>query len=128
MEKSVKILLVEDELIIADYMQECLTRFGYKVVDTCINYNEAVKALAAKTPDIVLLDKSLGWADGCDLCQCIKSHRKLSPIPVIMFSAHTRKEDIMDNCKADDFIAKPFEVNELLRKLNSTIVAHDNRN
>jgi CheY-like chemotaxis protein len=70
-------------------------------------------------PDIILMDKNLDWADGCDLCAMIKANVDLQHIPVIMFSAyHKLKEDCLF-AGADAFVEKPFEMKELLETIHS---------
>jgi len=68
-------------------------------------------------PDLIIMDKNLGWADGCDLCALIKTDRSLQHIPVIMLSAyHKLKEDCLF-AGADAFMPKPFGMAELLSNI-----------
>ena len=64
----VKILLVEDEGIIAADMENMLTKMGYDVIETAMDFDEAIERLEEDTPDLILLDINLGGKkDGIDL-------------------------------------------------------------
>lgn len=122
MEKNVKILLVEDELIIADYMQECLTNYGYDVIGVCINYNEAVAAMAGNLPDIVLLDITLkGEKSGIDLGAYINAKIQL---PFVYITSHSDKATI-DRAKQTlpyAYLIKPFDENDLYAAIETALM------
>lgn len=122
MEKNVKILLVEDELIIADYMQECLTNYGYDVIGVCINYNEAVAAMAGNLPDIVLLDITLkGEKSGIDLGAYINAKIQL---PFVYITSHSDKATI-DRAKQTlpyTYLIKPFDENDLYAAIETALM------
>lgn len=63
----------------------------------------------------------LSGIDGIDLCNNLKTNPNTKDIPVIMFSAHTNRDDVMRFCNADDFLPKPFDVNDLIKKINYQI-------
>ena len=90
-----------------------LSRNDYKVSakNRFDNFEQETELLF---PDLILLDKSLGWADGCDLCRIIKANERMSHIPVIMFSAYYKKKEECFHAGADEFIEKPFEMSVLL--------------
>ena len=64
-------------------------------------------------PDLILLDKSLGWADGCELCASIKQYTKLSKIPVVIFSAYPQWRERAFAAGANAFIEKPYDIQHL---------------
>ncbi|TAG30203.1 MAG: DNA-binding response regulator [Sphingobacteriia bacterium] len=109
----VSILLVEDELIIADYMQDCLQKLGYEVQDICINYDEAITALSKKTPDLVLVDINLkGSKSGIELGHYIKQH---FAVPFVFATSHNDK-DTIDRAKQAvpyAYLIKPFSEEDL---------------
>ena len=72
-------------------------------------------------PQLILLDVFLSGIDGIEVCNKLKENERTKDIPIIMFSAHTNFTDIKKFCKADDFIAKPFDVNELVTKIQYQI-------
>ena len=122
-----RILVVDDNLDILHLVQIILKNNGFEVL-----VSPKGDDVLAKTedflPQVILLDVFLSGHDGREICRELKENPKTRDIPVIMFSAHTKKEDVINECNADDFIAKPFEVNELLQKVNYSIISHDNRN
>lgn len=79
--------------------------------------------VATLKPDLIMLDKSLGWADGCDLCRILKQNRELSAIPVIMLSAYGSRVEECLSSGADWFIEKPFDLEQLLNSLRKFIPA-----
>lgn len=114
--KQPHILVVDDNEEILATLSIILNRKDYKVSakDRVENFEQAVEELF---PDLILLDINLGWADGCDLCRSIKANKKLSAIPVIMFSAYYKKRDACIDAGADEFIEKPFEMHALLETI-----------
>jgi len=116
--KHPHILVVDDNEEILSTISIILNRKAYQVsakgrID---NFEQTIQELL---PDLILLDKNLGWADGCDLCKIVKSNNNLSSIPVIMFSAYYKKRNECLEAGADDFIEKPFEMNALLQTIQT---------
>jgi CheY-like chemotaxis protein len=70
------------------------------------------------SPQLILLDVFLSGIDGIDICNTLKSTPETKDIPVIMISAHTNFKEVKKFCRADDFMSKPFDANELVRKIN----------
>lgn len=122
MEKKVKVLLVEDELIIADYMQECLNNYGYDVIGICINYTDAIAALANNAPDIVLLDITLkGEKSGIDLGAYINAKMQL---PFVFITSHSDRATI-DKAKQTlpyAYLIKPFDENDLYAAIETALM------
>ena len=108
-----KILIVEDDLDIVDFLRELLELEGYTVATTDkADYVE--KLHSGDLPDLLLLDMLLSGKDGREIVKQLKRQEETRHIPVIMFSAHPSAEKTALKAGADDFIAKPFEVDELL--------------
>jgi two-component system, LytTR family, response regulator LytT len=122
MEKPVQVLLIEDELIIADYMQECLTKLGYEVTSVCINYDEAIAALAKDKPDIAVVDIALkGTKTGIDVGNYIKQHYS---IPFIFATSHSDKYTI-DKAKQAlpyAYLIKPFSEEDLYAVIETALM------
>lgn len=78
-------------------------------------FNSVVKSML---PDIFLLDVMLPDGNGADVCNELKGHPRTNHIPIILMSANTTIEDIKDSCNADDFIAKPFDIYDFIKKVN----------
>jgi len=114
------ILIVDDNDEILETVSIMLTRNDYRVTakNRVENFEQEVRSLS---PDLILLDKNLGWVDGCDLCRLIKSISGLSSIPIIMFSAYyKRKEECME-AGANNFLEKPFQMKILLEMIASYV-------
>lgn len=118
-----RILIVEDNHDVLWVVKIVLKRYGFKVM--AIPRGEDVMA-RTKTfrPHLILLDVVLGGISGIEVCNDLKSHEKTKDIPIIMFSAHANMKDILKQSKPDDFIAKPFDVNELVKKIKHQIDTH----
>jgi DNA-binding response OmpR family regulator len=67
------------------------------------------------------MDMLLSGMDGTDICKRIKSDREKNSMPVLMFSAHPTARETCLAAGADDFIPKPFEMNDLIAKVNSLL-------
>lgn len=115
-----RILIVDDNNDILWVVEIILKRYGFEVISTLKGEEVLSKTLEYK-PDLVLLDVFLSGVDGIDVCNTLKSNPKTKDTPVIMISAHTNFKEIQKFCKADDFIAKPFDANELVRKIKHFI-------
>ncbi|MEO9801733.1 MAG: response regulator [Reichenbachiella sp.] len=110
---KVKILIVEDELIIAEDMRDMLESLGYEVVGVTGRLDEARRLLAATAPDIAMVDITLGTKqDGLDLASHIINHQN---IPFVFCTSHADKGTV-DKAKQlhpHGYLVKPFEQNDL---------------
>ncbi|MET3537600.1 response regulator transcription factor [Chryseobacterium limigenitum] len=114
MEKS-KILYAEDDNTIAFLIQDSLE--SYYEIDCYPDGKSALEAFNSKTFDICLLDIMMPEMNGFELAQCIRD--KNSEIPIIFISAKALKEDRIKGLKigADDYLVKPFSIEELILKI-----------
>ncbi|HLX59573.1 MAG TPA: response regulator [Ktedonobacteraceae bacterium] len=111
-----KILVVDDEPDILEFLRELLELEGYIVATS--DKGEYVQQIHDRSfPDLILLDVLLSGKDGREIVKHLKSQEKTKHIPVIMFSAHPSAEPTARAAGADDFLAKPFEMDELLTKI-----------
>ena len=116
-----KILLVDDEPDIVEFLQELLEEEGYTVAITDkAEYLE--KLHHGGSPDLILIDVLLSGKDGREIVKHLKSQEETRHIPVIMFSAHPGAEKTARAAGADDFVAKPFEIDEVLAKIAKHIL------
>lgn len=112
-----KVLVIEDEPIIGEMMCILLEMEGYKVIslgDTGL----ARQKLAYDDVALVMLDLNLKGEDGQSLCRYIKEEPDLKQIPVILVSANTDLAQIAIDCGADDHIAKPFDLQHFVQKVD----------
>ena len=115
-----KILVIDDDLDILSVMEILLSMKGYNVEVTAKGENTFPKIETFK-PDLILLDVLISGYDGRVICKQLKSNEETKHIPVIMFSAHPGAAAAISDYGADDFIAKPFNVNVLLEKINEQL-------
>ncbi len=114
--KQKKLLVVDDEPDILEFLQVILEEEGYAVAVT--GKGEYLEKLnIGVLPDLILLDMWLSGKDGREIVKYLKSQEKTGHIPIIMFSAHPRAEETALKAGADDFVAKPFDIDVLLNKI-----------
>ncbi|MEO6455231.1 MAG: response regulator [Ginsengibacter sp.] len=116
-----KILVVDDDLDILVVMEILLSMKGFEV-DVTAKWENTFDKIESFKPDLILLDVLISGNDGRTLCKELKSKPDTKHIPVIMFSAHPSAAATIDEYGADDFIAKPFDVNDLLAKVNNHLL------
>ena len=112
------ILIVEDDAPVRNLIATTLKTHGYDYM-TAANGEGAVMQASSHNPDIVLLDLGLPDIDGVDV---IRKIRTWSEMPIIVISARTEDKDKIDalDAGADDYLTKPFSVEELLARLRAT--------
>lgn len=112
------ILVVEDDTAVRNLITTTLKVHDYKYV-VAVNGEDAVTQASTRNPDIILLDLGLPDIDGVEV---IKTIRSWSNVPIIVISARSEDADkieALDN-GADDYLTKPFSVEELLARLRVT--------
>jgi CheY-like chemotaxis protein len=115
--KQKKILIVDDEPDILEFLQIIFEDAGYVVATT--DKSEYLEKLnKSSLPDLVLLDMLLSGKDGREIVKHLKSQQRTKHIPVIMFSAHPGAEKIALAAGANDFVEKPFDIDVLLKKIS----------
>jgi two-component system KDP operon response regulator KdpE len=116
---STSLLLVEDDQNIVDLVRTNLMARGYEVIVSKTG-TDAVQLLEAEAPAVVLLDLMLPGPDGFELCQEL---RERSAVGIIVISARRGEHDKVRalNLGADDYMTKPFGVEELLARINATL-------
>ena len=117
-DKSYSVLVVEDDPAVRNLVSTALESRGYRHTSAATG-NAAIAIAATSAPDIVLLDLSLPDIDGIDV---IKRIRTWSTMPIIVLSARSDDTDKIEalDAGADDYLAKPFSVGELLARLRTT--------
>ena len=120
--KQKKILVVDDEPDILEFLQDLLEGEGYTVAIT--DKAEYVEKLHVDSlPDLILIDVLLSGEDGRKIVKHLKSQEATKHVPVIMFSAHPSAEETVRVAGADDFVAKPFELDEVLAKIAKHVLS-----
>ena len=113
-----KILVVDDELYIRDLVTNALEE-DYIVLEAS-DGEQAIGIVSKQKPDLILMDVLLPKLDGVSACRVIKSGTNTKMIPIIMMSGRTDKidQDYSKEIGADDYLTKPFDIEELLDKIN----------
>ncbi len=110
-----KIVVVDDDPDILDALQLTLEDAGYIVTPTeKAEYAENLRDSDGGLPDLIILDVLLSGKDGRIICQKLKGQPETMHIPVIMISAHPNARQSVKAVGADDFLAKPFDIDDLL--------------
>jgi DNA-binding response OmpR family regulator len=116
--KKRKIIIADDEEDILHFMKYFLESSGYEV-QAVINGKGLIEMSAMERPDLYLLDLSMSGIDGRDICRGLKNAPRTSGIPVILVSAHPEIQQIAVECRADNFVAKPFDISDLLATIKN---------
>lgn len=111
-----KIVVVDDERSILDALDFMLSGEGYHV-RTASHGNELLR-LTNDKPDLIILDLLISGEDGRQICRMLKTREDTKDIPVIMISAHPNAKHYIKECGADDFLSKPFDMNEFLKVIS----------
>lgn len=116
------ILVVDDEEPIQELIRFNLEKEGYQVV-TAYDGAEALKSVAEKHPDLVVLDIMLPGLNGLEVCKALRQDPKFRDLPVIMLTAKGEEIDKVIGLEigADDYITKPFSHRELLARIRARL-------
>ena len=120
--KMKKILIVDDDDILRSVLKHTLEQQGYQVT-VVASGNQALKSFAKTPPDLIVSDVSMPEMDGFEFCRILRSQPSGQLIPFIFLSARSELEDRIQghSIGADDYITKPFEIEELIAKIESAI-------
>ncbi|NLM13946.1 MAG: response regulator transcription factor [Epulopiscium sp.] len=125
MSSKIKILIVDDDVHIAELISLYLNKEGYETKEV-YSGKSALQAFSSFAPHLVLLDIMLPEIDGYDVCREI---RKMSNIPIIMLTAKGETFDKVLGLElgADDYIVKPFEPKELVARVKAVLRRYEPR-
>jgi DNA-binding response OmpR family regulator len=116
---ATRILVVDDDVTVADVVTRYLEREGYDV-ETVGNGRVALERALADPPDLIVLDLMLPGMDGLEVCRRL---RALAPVPVIMLTARGQESDRVIGLElgADDYVSKPFSPKELVARVRAVL-------
>jgi len=119
---SPRILIVEDDSDISELVARYLDKAGF-ATDRIASGRDAVTAIAAKPPDLVILDLMLPQVDGLEICRVVRSDKKTAAVPIIMLTARAEESERIVGLEmgADDYLAKPFSPNELVARVRALL-------
>ena len=116
---AISVLIVEDDRNIAELLQMYLEKEGYAVT-IASNGGQGLDKFRAIKPDLVLLDVMMPVMDGWAVCKAI---RETDKTPIIMLTAKSETDDKVQGLRsgADDYITKPFEMKEVLARIEAVL-------
>lgn len=116
-----RIYVIDDDMDLLKVVKSLLIKKGFDV-STFSDWEIAKNTMKKSEPQLILLDVFLSGIDGLDVCQKLKASPYTKHIPILLFSAFPRiAESAIHDYGADDFIAKPFEVGDLIKKVHSVL-------
>ena len=118
-----RILVVEDEVDIADLIKHTFERSGEAKVDIVTSGDAAVKSISDSQPDLVILDLNLPSIDGTEVCRLVRARPATATLPIIMLTARTGESDRVSGLDlgADDYVTKPFSLRELAARVRAVL-------
>jgi len=117
-----RILVVEDDRDIAELVERYLQKAGFSI-ELLSSGRDALKAIADRTPDLLVLDLMLPHVDGLEVCRIVRGNDATAAIPIIMLTARTEESERIVGLElgADDYLAKPFSPNELVARVRALL-------
>ncbi len=117
-----RILLVDDEIDILEFIRYNLVREGYEVFTAC-DGSEALRIAAATRPHLILLDMMMPVMDGIQTCRAIRQHPALHDTLVVFLSALGEEERQLDgfDVGADDYLTKPIKIKLLVSRIQALL-------
>ncbi|AID44801.1 Putative phosphate regulon DNA-binding response regulator [Candidatus Arthromitus sp. SFB-mouse-SU] len=115
-----KILIIEDELNIAELLRYNLTKNGFDVKCT-LDGLDIINVVTEFRPELILLDLMLTEKDGFEICNELSTNENTNKIPIIIVSSKNREFDkiLALDLGADDYICKPFSINEVIARIKA---------
>jgi DNA-binding response OmpR family regulator len=115
-------LIVEDDRDIADLVAHYLGKAGL-LTEVLSSGRDALDTIAARAPDLLILDLMLPHVDGLEICRAVRGNAKTASIPIIMLTARGEESDRIVGLElgADDYITKPFSPNELVARARALL-------
>ncbi len=119
-----KIVIFDDEQDILKVTQKKLEKKGYRVVGFTSSKN-AIEDIKREKPDLILLDISMPYKDGYQVCDEVRCDDEIKHIPIVVFTAQVLERNLIDKAHqfygANDYVMKPFEFDDLAVKIKKLI-------
>ncbi len=117
-----RILIVEDDPDIAELVARYLDKAGF-TTERAASGREALQTMAARPPDLLVLDLMLPHVDGLEVCRLPRANAATAAIPIIMLTARADETERIVGLElgADDYLAKPFSPNELVARVRALL-------
>lgn len=117
-----KILVIEDESAVRDNIAEILELAQYEVI-TAVDGVKGLELIRQQTPDLIICDVMMPQMDGFEVLETLQSDPDLAAIPLILLTAMADLQNLREGMDlgADDYLTKPFDLNELLISVSSRL-------
>ena len=117
-----RVLIVEDDPDIASLVDRYLQKAGFST-EVLTSGRDALKGIADRPPDLIVLDVMLPGVDGLEICRAVRAGPKTANVPIIMLTARAEESERIVGLElgADDYIAKPFSPNELVARVRALL-------
>jgi DNA-binding response OmpR family regulator len=118
-----RVLIVEDEQDIAGLIKHTLERGGDAEAEIVSSGDAVLKVVAARPPDLIILDLNLPVLNGMEVCRILRSRADAQHVPIIMLTARTGEQDRVNGLElgADDYVTKPFSLRELTARVRAVL-------
>ena len=118
-----RVLIVEDEHDIAGLIKHTLERNGDAEAEIVGSGEAALKAVADRSPDLIILDLNLPVVSGIEVCRILRARSDARHVPIIMLTARTSENDRVAGLElgADDYVTKPFSLRELTARVRAVL-------
>jgi DNA-binding response OmpR family regulator len=123
-DRTLSLVVADDDSDILHLLERRLSRRGYAVV-TATDGVAALDAVRRTGPDAVVLDRVMPAMSGEEVCAALKGDERTASIPVVLLSAHASEREIVEGfgAGADDYLTKPFDLDELDERLRRLVAA-----
>src|SRR5476649_1164579 len=117
-----RILIVEDDPDIAELVARYLDKAGF-ITERAASGREALQAITARPPELLVLDLMLPHVDGLEVCRLVRANETTAAIPIIMLTARAEESERIIGLElgADDYLPKPFSPNELVARVRALL-------
>ena len=117
-----RILVVEDDRDIGDLISRYLEKAGF-VVELLSSGRDALRTIAERPPDLLILDLMLPHVDGLEICRAARAGEQTAATPIIMLTARAEESERIIGLElgADDYMAKPFSPSELVARVRALL-------
>ncbi|GGD52790.1 phosphate regulon transcriptional regulator PhoB [Croceicoccus pelagius] len=119
---SPRLLLVEDDLSLAELLQYRFEAEGYDVIATA-DGDEAMLLATEQAPDLVILDWMVEGTSGIEICRRLRRDKETAHVPIVMLTARGSEDDRIRGLEtgADDYVTKPFSPRELIARVSAVL-------
>jgi DNA-binding response OmpR family regulator len=127
-DRTLSLVVADDDPDVLRLLERRLARRGYEVV-TATDGRAALDAVRRTGPDAVVLDRVMPAMSGEELCRELKADERTAAIPVVLLSAQASEREIVEGfgAGADDYLTKPFDIEELDELLRRLVAAAEHR-